>query len=269
MDGEPDRAALRFYVVVLLLTAPFYLLGWLSAAQLVPGVPLGGLAVVCPALAAVICTHRERGGPGVRVLLARSFDARRIARKAWYLPVLLLYPAVLAISYAVLRLRGVDVPAPQVGPTAVLLAVGFFVGALGEELGWSGYAVEALLRRRNALTAGLLVGAGWAVWHWVPLLQVGRSPVWIAWWTLGTVAARVIMVWLFVNTGHSVFAMALFHMVLNLGWQLFPVQGSYFDQPTVAVLMAAVAVLVTLGWRTRMVGARRGAAPAGGGAAGG
>jgi membrane protease YdiL (CAAX protease family) len=141
---------------------------------------------------------------------------------------------------------------------SLVLVLVLFVLALCEELGWSGYAQEALLRRgRPALTVGLLVGAVWAAWHWVPLLQVGRPLSWIAWWSLGTVAQRVIMVWLFVNTGRSVFAMALFHMVLNLGWQLFPVQGSYYDQPTVAVLMAVVAVVVTAGWGPRTLAGRR------------
>jgi hypothetical protein len=91
-----------------------------------------------------------------------------------------------------------------------------------------------------------------------------RAGAAIAWWSLSTVAARVVMVWLFANTGRSVFAMALFHAVLNLGWQLFPVRGSYFDQPAVAVLMAAVALVVALLWGPRSLAGRRGAAPAGG-----
>jgi hypothetical protein len=90
----------------------------------------------------------------------------------------------------------------------------------------------------------------------VPLLEVGRPVSWIAWWSLGTVAERVIMVWLFVNTGRSVFAMALFHVMLNLAWQLFPVQGSYFDQPTVAVLLAVVAIGVTVVWGPRTLAGR-------------
>jgi CAAX protease family protein len=258
MVGElgTDRAAAgalpRYFGLVVLLTLPFLVVGAVSGAQVVPGVPLAGLAVVCPVLAAVVCAYRDGRGAAVRALLARSVDARRITRKAWYAPVLLLYPALLAISYLVLRLRGVAVPVPEIGPGALVLALVFFVAALGEELGWSGYAQEALLSRGwSAPVAGLLLGAFWAAWHWVALLEVGRPVAWIAWWSLGTVAQRVIMVWLFVHTGRSVFAMALFHMVLNLGWQLFPVQGSYFDQPTVAVLLAVVAIAVSVVRRPR------------------
>jgi uncharacterized protein len=248
--GDPaGRSPLRFFLLVFLLTVPFLVLAALNDGQIVPGVPLAGLAVVCPVLAALILEYRRARGVGVRALLRRSFDARRITRKAWYLPTLLLYPAVLVLSFVILRLRGVAVPDPSISVTStVLLAVGFFVGALGEELGWSGYALEPLRHRWGVLTSGLLLGSVWAVWHWVPLLEVGRPPAWIAWWSLYTVAARVIMVWLFANGGGSVFAMVLFHMVLNLGWQLFPVDGSYFDQPLVAVIMAGVAVVVTIVW---------------------
>jgi membrane protease YdiL (CAAX protease family) len=50
---------------------------------------------------------------------------------------------------------------------------------LGEELGWSGYAIDLLQARWGALGAGILLGSVWAVWHFVPLAQVHRSPGWI------------------------------------------------------------------------------------------
>jgi hypothetical protein len=262
-DAPRSASALRFFVLVAVLTVPFLALGALGDAQIVPGVPLAGFAFLCPVAAAVICVSRERGAAGVRALLARSVDARRIPGAVWYLLVLLLYPAVVALSWVWLRLRGVDVPTPSIsaGPT-LLLALAFFVGALCEELGWSGYALAPLQRRYGPAVAALMLGGFWAVWHWPALLQVGRPVSWIAWWTLGTVAARVIMVWLFDRTGRSVFAMALFHMVLNLVWQLFPVDGSHFDQPSVAVLMTALAVVVTVG-RGRRAPARAGTEPDG------
>ncbi|WP_429380186.1 hypothetical protein [Mucilaginibacter sp. UYCu711] len=74
---------------------------------------------------------------------------------------------------------------------------------------------------------------------------------WIAWWTLNTVAIRVIMVWLFNNMGKSIFAMALFHMILNLGWQSFPINGSFFDPCITELIMAAVTGIVVILGRPR------------------
>ncbi|MEP7288205.1 MAG: hypothetical protein ABI947_20830 [Chloroflexota bacterium] len=58
----------------------------------------------------------------------------------------------------------------------------------------------------------------------------------------------MIIVWLYNNTGKSVFAAALFHMMINVTWQLFPVNGSYFDPRIASSLLALVAVIIIV-WR--------------------
>jgi hypothetical protein len=82
----------------------------------------------------------------------------------------------------------------------------------------------------------------------VPLLLIHRSPTWIAWWCLYAVAARILTVWLYNNTGKSVFAAALFHATLNLSFMLFPVDGSHFDMRLGGLVMAFTAALVTVVW---------------------
>jgi CAAX protease family protein len=96
----------------------------------------------------MILVQRESGLSGVAALLRRSFDLERIRAWAWYAPVLLLMPAVMALSFVMQRLWGMPVPAPQIAvlPALALCAV-FFVGALGEELGWSGYAIDPMQDR--------------------------------------------------------------------------------------------------------------------------
>jgi uncharacterized protein len=131
---------------------------------------------------------------------------------------------------------------------ALLMFVAFFVGALGEELGWSGYVIDPLQDRWNALQASLVVGAVGVVWHIVPLLLIHRSPTWIAWWSIYALAARILIVWVYNNTGKSVFAVSLFHATLNLTWMLFPVDGSHFDMRLGGLVMAFAAVTVVLVW---------------------
>jgi membrane protease YdiL (CAAX protease family) len=217
-----------------------------------PGLPLAALMTVCPVTAALILVYREDGRAGMIALLRRSFDFQRIKTWAWYIPVVLLAPGVAVLSYALMRWMGVPVPAPQFDlPTATSLLLVFFVAALGEELGWSGYAIDPMQERWGALPASLMLGAAWGALHFIPLLQVGRSVAWIAWWSLGTVAMRVIMVWLYNNTGRSVFAVALFHTMSNLAWQLFPIRGSYFDPRIHGLILAAITVLVVIVWGPR------------------
>ena len=67
---------------------------------------------------------------------------------------------------------------------------------------------ETVERARSWHSLGVGVGG---VALRVPLVQVGRAATWIAWWSLNTVGLRVLIVWLFNNTGKSVFAATLFH----------------------------------------------------------
>ncbi len=87
--------------------------------------------------------------------------------------------------------------------------------------------------------AAIIIGVVWAAWHWVALVQADRSAEWIFWWTLWTVALRILMVWLYNTSGESVFGISAFHAMTNVSWQIYPVQGSYFD-PEVAALVAGV-----------------------------
>jgi len=204
----------------------------------------------CPLMAASILVYRQSGITGLRVLLRRSFDYRRIRARVWYAPILLFMPSALLLAYGLKRLTGIQPPIPHiefVATAAMLLA--FFFAALAEELGWSGYAIDPLQSRWSALGASLLVGAVWALWHVVAYLQTGADPVWLAWWCLFTVASLVIMVWIYNNTGKSVFAMALYHAMLNLSNSLVGNNGlhPYMTAPIVAL----AAIIVALVWGPR------------------
>jgi membrane protease YdiL (CAAX protease family) len=155
----------------------------------------------------------------------------------------------MVLSYTVMRLAG-TVPASQIEalPTFTLCTI-FFVSALGEELGWSGYVIDPMQHYWNALQASVVLGFVWAIWHFVPLLQAHRSLPWIAWWSLGTVASRVIIVWLYNNAGKSVFAATLSHATLDVSWQLFPIHGSFYDPRITGVITAIAAAIITVVWR--------------------
>jgi uncharacterized protein len=238
-----------FFLLVFALSAPFWLLGAVTDHQLMPGLSVSALMAFCPLLAALILVRREGGAAGVTQLLRRSFDFKRIRSKRWFAPILLVMPGVSLVVYGLMHWMDLPVPALQFSWLAALLMFfAFFIGALGEELGWSGYALDPLQGRWTAMTASLVLGVVGIFWHIVPLVLLHRPPAWIAWWCLYAVAARVLMVWLFNNTGKSVFAVALFHATLNLSYMLFPVSGSHFDMRLGGLVMAFVAALLVVLW---------------------
>ena len=244
-----SRSPLRFFLLVFALSVPFWLIGAVTDLQLMPGLSVSALMAFCPMVAALMLVHRESGASGATDLLRRSFDFERIRAKRWYAPILLLMAGVNVGVYGLMRWMDMPLPAPQIGVLAApLMFLGFFVAALGEELGWSGYITDPMQDRWSALQTGVLLGLVGVLWHIVPLLLVHRSPSWIAWWCHYAVAARILIVWLYNNTGKSVFAVALFHATLNLAWMLFPVDGSHFDMRLGGLVMAAMAVAVTVVW---------------------
>jgi uncharacterized protein len=239
------RSPLRFFVLVFALSIPIWLIqprDWPISAS-----------VGAPLIAALILVYREEGGGGVRRLLSRVFDQRRIRKGIWYGPIILLMPVVYLLTYGVMSLMGLPLPDEPYFPFLMipLLFVLFFILAIGEEVGWTGYATDPLQDRWSGLTTGIILGLVTALWHFVPLIQMGRTPIWIAWWSLGSISIRVLTVWLYNNTGRSLFAGIVFHAMNNLSFALFPNYGSHWDPAVAGVITAIVAVIVAFLWGSR------------------
>ena len=238
-----------FFLLVIALSVPFYLLGALGGR--IPGLPaqpISALMAFMPMIAALILVYRVRGGEGATNLLKRALDYDRVQSMRWVLVAACLLPVVAVVQYAALRLTGNAMPAPQFAIAATpLFFIMYFVGAIGEEVGWQGYAYPELKTRYSAFIAAVLLGAFWALWHIIPFIQIGRTADWIFWHCLCIVALRLIIVWLFVNTGQSVFIAVLFHTMINLPWSLIENYGSFYDPfITFVLLMLAAGAIVAL-----------------------
>jgi membrane protease YdiL (CAAX protease family) len=207
-------------------------------------------SVGTPLIAALILVYREDGQAGTSRLLSRIFDLKRIKPRVWYVPTIFLLPASFLLTYGVTRLLGLPLPHQPYVPVLLipLLFVLFFVLAVGEEVGWTGYATDPMQERWSALTTGIAVGSVCAIWHFVPLVQMGRTLPWIAWWALGTVALRILTVWLYNNTGRSLFAAIVFHATSNVSFAVFPNFGSHWNPAVAGAITAVMAVVVTFLW---------------------
>lgn len=248
------RSPLKFFLLVFALSIPLWLIGTVTSLQLLPGLPVSSLMAFCPLIAASILVYREDKSTGVAELLKRSFDYRRIRAKVWYIPIFFLMPGIAILAYGLMRLLQFPLPTPQFSvSSALVMFFVFFIAALGEEVGWTGYATDPMQNRWNALQAGLLLGLVWATWHIVPFVQADRSPIWIAWQCFVLVASRILLVWLYNNTSKSVLAVALCHAMINVSWQLFPNQGSHYDPRITGLITAFVAVILIIIWGPRML----------------
>jgi membrane protease YdiL (CAAX protease family) len=247
-----QRSVWIFFLLVFLLATPFYLLAALFGnawARLVPiNLPLSAWMFVTPLVAAASLTYREEGPAGVRKLLRRAFDYRRIKNKRWYVVILGLWPAVMLLDYGLMKLKREPLPDFELPLWIVpLFLVVFFVAGIGEELGWTGYATDRLQDHSPALQAGVTIGAVWALLHVPADVQAHHTFPWILWQRLGTVILRILTVWLYNNTGESAFATVLFHAMVNVSVFMFPNYGSHYDPfltLLISVVIAAVAIVL-------------------------
>ena len=247
---KSQPALLPFFALTFALSAPFWLLGHAASglADRIPiDLPVSSLMAFTPAIAALYLVWRHDGGKAARAFFMRSFDWRRVPHWGWMAAAALFMPAALFMSWLAMTLAGADLPAPHL-PLLVLpvFFVLFFAAALGEELGWQGYAFDRMSLRWSALAAALLLGTIWTLWHLIPYFQTGRGAAWIAWHCGVTMLLRIVTVWFYVNGRRSVFIAALFHTMSNVAFFMFPNFGSHYDPAYFIWVMAAAVGAILL-----------------------
>lgn len=228
--------------------------------------PLNVLTVWAPGLAAIFLTVRAAGTSGVRALF-RPVLSWRVPVK-WYVVALFLESGKWLAAFGVDRLLGRSY---ELGSGALLTSFGSAAAymmpiaiiftlpnALGEELGWRGFALPRLQDRHGALVASVIIGLFWGFWH---------LPAWIAWdvvqlsWVsvlikiINTVPAVVVFTWLFNNTRGSLLLVCLLHASIATRWYLLP----SLPTSTEIILSWLVAILIVV--LTRPSTFRRGELP--------
>lgn len=218
------------------------------------------VATMGPAAAALIVVRAESGRSGVRGLLAQARLWR--VKRTWYLIALAGPALVMTAAFLLWRLiGGPSLPAPGLNAwmSVPILAAVLLIPALFEEVGWRGLALPRLQERYGSLTASLIIGVAWAVWH-LPIWFIPEAgfstlpfPVFVAF----TTALSVLFTWLYNGTGGSVLLPALAHAAINatpLPWNtavsLLP-EGERGPHVQIPVTVVLVVVAALLAWRLR------------------
>lgn len=205
-----------------------------------------------PLVAAIVVTFIYQRGTGVKELLKRGLMIRL---GKWWWVILLMFPVLIGGSLLFGIVLGDSVPelpmlAQPLTLPIVFVYVFFLTGPLQEEFGWRGYAFENLRGSFSALTASIIAGLMWGLWH-LPLFFVPREefyynrPIWGL--LLTTTLVGIILAWFYVNTRGSVFAAMLGHAGFNWSNVVFPTLGSDSAALTLFVLYFAVVAFIL--WR--------------------
>lgn len=253
---RPERSALAFFLCVLALAVPLWLAGGRLGVIGPLRIPVSDLALGFTPMAAALGLSAWRGGwRAAGKLVARAFAVTSIREPRWIAIAVLTPPALYLASWGVARLLGFDGLAPTPDPLRLAaLFVLFLVLAAGEEIGWTGYVLAPLRRRWGELGGSLVLALAWWAGHLPSMAAVGASWADMAWWLLGAAGLRVVMTWLYGGTGQSLFAVVLFHALLNLSRiAVFPATGAHYESAyqiashVAAALLALAVVGVTRG----------------------
>jgi len=248
---------IAFFVLTYVVTA----LLWLPAVR--SGQPLAVvmqgrealpivIATVVPSLVAIVLSGIESRWQGIRELLAQAVRWR--FGVGWYAVAIFLAPLVWAVSLAIGRILGAGVPQVQLD---VLIPL----AAIGEELGWRGYALPRLQGRMRPLTASLLIGILWAGWHLPYYAFPDAHPLPFALdfglFSATIISESVLATWIYNSTGGSVLATMLYHHSIHVA-SIIPVLPGVVGAVILAFVNVAAALGAVFVSRGLLVGVQRG-----------
>jgi membrane protease YdiL (CAAX protease family) len=261
---------LKYFVIAFAFTWLCWGLAALGARDVIPALP--GLTVIGtfgPLVAAVTITPQESGRAGLRSLLSRIVRWR--VAPIWY-GVAILGPLVITLAAIALHVT-LGGQMPRIGaligslPILVVTAVYMLIFvALGEEVGWRGYALPALQARYSALFASLILGVLWALWH-LPVFfnpDTLYSNLPFVLFLAYLIPFTILITWVFNSTGGSVLMAMIVHAFMNASNVVWRVLPEYLAEPasvaeavarnvhvhlmlTIVLWVAAAAIVITYG----------------------
>jgi membrane protease YdiL (CAAX protease family) len=226
--------------------------GWLRIP--VPSA-LHYLASFGPLISALIITAAIEGRDGIRQLLAGLVKWR--VGLGWVLVSLspiALFGVAAIVGYAAngiwpdLALLGEVDYLPYLGVAGAFL-LWLLTFGVGEEVGWRGYALPRLQQGQSALSATLLLGVVWALWHLPAFLYKDTYMVMgllagFPTLLLSIIAASIIFTWLYNSTRGSLLIGILFHALFDLLSASTAGGGNVAASMSAGVMIWAVLVVI-------------------------
>ncbi|MBN2651324.1 MAG: CPBP family intramembrane metalloprotease [Spirochaetales bacterium] len=198
--------------------------------------------VIGPTFVSLLLTASIYGKSGLKGLISRLFKWKLNIK--WYIFALLTLPIIASITLLSLSQYSTDfLPDIITSENKIdLLITGLLVGivlTLFEEIGWTGFAIPEMRKHYSVLTTGLLLGALWGAWHFLPLFYgcgdtSGKFDFQLFYPGLffhyaGLIPFRILMTWLYEKTEsillpwimHATLTSCIF-FILNISKTGFP-----------------------------------------------
>lgn len=229
---DPALIVAPWFATVLLTTWSFWFAAALCAGIDDPRIAeVGRLALYAGGLAPLVLTllalHRWCDAAVQAAFWRRLLDPSRLRPSDW-VRVLLPAPALMLVAVTVSGAAGVPQPGTWMTPETWLLPLFLLLfGPLPEEIAWRGWALDRLQLTQSALSASLVLGVFWILWH-LPLflvegshqygLGLGTPRFWL--FCAALLPQAIVLTWVYNTTRGSILAAVLMHWTINLTGEL-------------------------------------------------
>jgi membrane protease YdiL (CAAX protease family) len=145
----------------------------------------------------------------------------------WYVLAAAIYPLLKFAGVLLsIKLFPTQFELPEINLIAIipffLFSIIFFA-AIGEEIGWRGYALKKLQQKYNPFVSTLFIAIVWSIWHigyfvLVENYSTQQIPSVVIW----TIIATFFSTWFFNKTNGNILILILFHASVNFAIMFVP-----------------------------------------------
>lgn len=208
-----------------------------------------GISGIITTLPAFVISSVYSSNEGIQGVLESIIRPR--GDPVWNLIAILIVPGMMALGIVINLALGYSLPASDnavqaTGTLQILVAIVLVflneflqAGGLPEEPGWRGFALPRIQTRFSPLTASIILGLVWAVWHG-PLLvgMLQEAGPWRI--LLRILMIGIIFTWLYNRTNGSLLAVMLLHASWNTALAFLPRTDAFL------LLMAGLSIVVVV-----------------------
>ncbi|MGB7294213.1 MAG: CPBP family glutamic-type intramembrane protease [Candidatus Aminicenantales bacterium] len=253
LSGRLSARHRRNSVRLALVIGAVLLLAYFVAGEKKSSIPEFSPAIMAAVTATALAVMLYLSPRNRYFLHLSTAEKHGVTKGRWVALALIFFPALFLFSWMIVGLSGrsFDVASFQYGWAGFLrilmtvFAMNLILGgSLGEELGWSGYALPLWLRFCTPFEAGLKLGFFCALWH-LPIDIFGGGGFWIfaVFARIGWgVAIYIVFTWFYLKANRAVLVPVILHTTVNilpdLGFAAF--RSSFFLMTLITVGAALI-----------------------------
>jgi uncharacterized protein len=130
-------------------------------------------------------------------------------------------------------------------PLTLITTANIFIdpGPWGEETGWRGFALPRLLTRFTPLTAAIILGVIWGIWHAPAFLtsDLTQAKYNFSWFLIAATCISILMTWIYVNANRNYLVAGFIPHAVN---NLMGFSNAFTDTKIQSFVLIAIVVFI-------------------------